>query len=261
MSKQLPVGWEERRNNLSEHDMMLVRVPPFTHPSHDARAPVDYTPTKANAHRTTWPTTSTSDPRSPLPPRSHQNSQGAAAGGTFSSKGIIANAYADGTEHHKTSEQVEEHWMSMIEKEKEEAGASRTPGSLPWGFEQRAKVRDAEAKAYGAAEAALRAKANMSSMPSDAGEMNQMNPSSSLPPPAFASADRHAPPPTAAIDANGGADEMPVSAEVALVRVTVHAMEQLASALKAKPVPLEPQERAAFAAAMKRCMDAVMHCR
>jgi hypothetical protein len=37
---------------------------------------------------------------------------------------------------------------------------------------------------------------------------------------------------------------MPVSAEVALVRVTVHAMEQLASALKAKPVPLEPQERA-----------------
>ena len=258
MSKQLPVGWEERRNNLSEHDMMLVRVPPFTHPSHDARAPVDYTPTKANAHRSTWPTTSKSDPRSPLPPRSHQNAQGAAAAGTFSSKGIIANAYADGTEHHKTSEQVEEHWMSMIEKEKEEAGASRAPGSLPWGFEQRAKVRDAEAKAYGAAEAALRAKANMSSM-SNGEAMNQMIP------PAFASADRHAPPPTVAsapatIDANGGANDA-VSAEVALVRVTVHAMEQLASALKAKPVPLEPQERAAFAAAMKRCMDAVMHCR
>ena len=148
--------------------------------------------------------------------------------------------------------------MSMIEKEKEEAGASRAPGSLPWGFEQRAKVRDAEAKAYGAAEAALRAKANMSSMPSDAGAMNQMN---QMTPPAFASADRHAPPPAVAIDANGGSNEMPVSAEVALVRVTVHAMEQLASALKAKPVPLEPQERAAFAAAMKRCMDAVMHCR
>ena len=151
--------------------------------------------------------------------------------------------------------------MSMIEKEKEEAGASRTPGSLPWGFEQRAKVRDAEAKAYGAAEAALRAKANMSSMPSDAGAMNQMNQMNQMTPPAFASADRHAPPPTVAIDANVGANEMPVSAEVALVRVTVHAMEQLASALKAKPVPLEPQERAAFAAAMKRCMDAVMHCR
>ena len=151
--------------------------------------------------------------------------------------------------------------MSMIEKEKEEAGEKRAPGSLPWGFEQRAKVRDAEAKAYGAAEAALRAKANMSSMPSDAGAMNQMNQMNQMTPPAFASADRHAPPPTVAIDANVGANEMPVSAEVALVRVTVHAMEQLASALKAKPVPLEPQERAAFAAAMKRCMDAVMHCR
>ena len=151
--------------------------------------------------------------------------------------------------------------MSMIEKEKEEAGASRAPGSLPWGFEQRAKVSDAEAKAYGAAEAALRAKANMSSMPSDAGAMNQMNQMNQMTPPAFASADRHAPPPTVAIDANVGANEMPVSAEVALVRVTVHAMEQLASALKAKPVPLEPNERAAFAAAMKRCMDAVMHCR
>jgi len=181
MSKQLPVGWEERRNNLSEHDMMLVRVPPFTHPSHDARAPVDYTPTKANAHRSTWPTTSTSDPRSPLPPRSHRNSQGAAAAGTFSSKGIIANAYADGTEHHKTSEQVEEHWMSMIEKEKEEAGASRAPGSLPWGFEQRAKVRDAEAKAYGAAEAALRAKANMSSMPFRRGRDESNEPNRQMP--------------------------------------------------------------------------------
>ena len=151
--------------------------------------------------------------------------------------------------------------MSMIEKEKEEAGASRAPGSLPWGFEQRAKVRDAEAKAYGAAEAALRAKANMSSMPSDAGAMNQMNQMNQMTPPAFASADRHAPPPTVAIDTNGGGADDAVSAEVALVRVTVHAMEQLASALKAKPVPLEPQERAAFAAAMKRCMDAVMHCR
>ena len=151
--------------------------------------------------------------------------------------------------------------MKQIESERASAKAEGRETSLPYGFEQREKMRAAEAKAYGAAEAALRAKANMSSMPSDAGEMNQMNPSSSLPPPAFASADRHAPPPTVAIDANVGANEMPVSAEVALVRVTVHAMEQLASALKAKPVPLEPQERAAFAAAMKRCMDAVMHCR
>ena len=36
--------------------------------------------------------------------------QGAAAAGTFSSKGVIAGAYADGSENHKTSEQVEAHW-------------------------------------------------------------------------------------------------------------------------------------------------------
>ena len=99
--------------------------------------------------------------------------------------------------------------MSMIEKEKEEAGASRAPGSLPWGFEQRAKVRDAEAKAYGAAEAALRAKANMSSM-SNGEAMNQMNPSSSLPPPAFATADRHAPPPAPGPAGGGARNGLPL---------------------------------------------------
>ena len=46
--------------------------------------------------------------------------------------------------------------MKQIEKERAEAAAAgekRTPGSLPWGFEHRAKVRDAEAKAYAAAAA------------------------------------------------------------------------------------------------------------
>ena len=37
MSRQLPVGWEERRNNLSERDMMLVRVATFTFPSKGSR--------------------------------------------------------------------------------------------------------------------------------------------------------------------------------------------------------------------------------
>ena len=44
--------------------------------------------------------------------------------------------------------------MSVIEKEREESGSKRAPGDLPWGFEQRAKVREAEAKAYGAVDAA-----------------------------------------------------------------------------------------------------------
>ena len=38
--------------------------------------------------------------------------QGAAAAGTFSSKGLIAGAYADGSETHKTTEEVEAYWST-----------------------------------------------------------------------------------------------------------------------------------------------------
>jgi hypothetical protein len=92
----------------------------------------------------------------------HRLAQGAAAAGTFSSKGVIAGAYADGTETHKTTEEVESYWMGVIEKERadaEAAGAERPregANALPWGFEQRAKIREAEAKAYGAADGGRR---------------------------------------------------------------------------------------------------------
>ena len=153
--------------------------------------------------------------------------------------------------------------MKQIEKERAEAAAAgekRTPGSLPWGFEHRAKVRDAEAKAYAAAATTTAATAQRSD--------------GSAAPIAFASARRHAPPtrhpsamhatgsdaaPDATIHAT--TDDSAAGSEVALLRVTTHAMEQLAAALTAKPTRLDADERAKFAAAMKRCMDAVMHCR
>ena len=56
-------------------------------------------------------------------------------------------------------------------------------------------------------------------------------------------------------------DDSAAGSEVALLRVTTHAMEQLAAALTAKPTRLDADERAKFAAAMKRCGDAVMRCR
>lgn len=151
--------------------------------------------------------------------------------------------------------------MKQIEKERAEAAAAgekQTPGSLPWGFEHRAKVRDAEAKAYAAAAATTTtARAQKSDGPSIA-------------PIAFASADRHSQPSTtmtttgsdvAPDDATTTTTTGSSTAEVALVRVTTHAMEQLAAALTAKPTRLDADDRAKFAAAMKRCMDAVMHCR
>ena len=153
--------------------------------------------------------------------------------------------------------------MKQIEKERAEAaqaGEKRTPGSLPWGFEHRAKVRDAEAKAYAAAATTAAATAQRSD--------------GSAAPIAFASARRHAPPtrhpsairatasdaaPDATIHAT--TDDSAAGSEVALLRVTTHAMEQLAAALTAKPTRLDADERAKFAAAMKRCGDAVMRCR
>ena len=146
--------------------------------------------------------------------------------------------------------------MKQIEKERADAaqaGEKRTPGSLPWGFEHRAKVRDAEAKAYAAAATTTTARAQKSDGPPA--------------PIAFASADRHAPPTQPSTMTTTGSDDATTTttgsstAEVALVRVTTHAMEQLAAALTAKPTRLDAVDRAKFAAAMRRCVDAVMHCR
>lgn len=144
----------------------------------------------------------------------------------------------------------------MIEKEREEqGGAAATPGSLPWGFEQRAKVRDAEAKAYDAA-----AKATVAA--------GGAGPSAALT--AAFSGDRHAAPPgvsvpstsaTGDVTSDPASDVANISPESALVHVAVHSLETLAKVLRAKPVPLSAEDRAAFAAAMKRAMDAVMHCR
>ena len=177
MARNLPYGWENRRNNLSEHDMKLVRSASTRSPLRArGRVPVRRLLEKAPAASAlpgrspplpslAPPLISAEDPTlshpRPTPHLAfhHRLAQGAAAAGTFSSKGVIAGAYADGTETHKTTEEVESYWMGVIEKERadaEAAGAERPregANALPWGFEQRAKIREAEAKAYGAADA------------------------------------------------------------------------------------------------------------
>eukprot|EP00227_Mantoniella_beaufortii_P014557 CAMPEP_0197576522 /NCGR_PEP_ID=MMETSP1326-20131121/1526_1 /TAXON_ID=1155430 /ORGANISM="Genus nov. species nov., Strain RCC2288" /LENGTH=265 /DNA_ID=CAMNT_0043139471 /DNA_START=107 /DNA_END=901 /DNA_ORIENTATION=+ len=226
----LPLGWENRRNNFSEKDMKL----------------------------------------------------GASAMGTFSSKGLLAGAYADGSENHKTSEEVEAHWMGMIEKERKEedeeaaaagegAGdAARGGSSLPWGFQNRIKVREAEAKAYGAHEQlateAVLARAGLPSKSLSAAFGGGRH----APPPVFI----HAPPPgsmdenvaaaTAAAASSSAfvpsfAPSSYATPESALLNVAVNSLETLAAVLNARPVPLDAEDRAKFAAAVKRAMDAVLH--
>jgi hypothetical protein len=147
--------------------------------------------------------------------------------------------------------------MKQIESERASAKAEGRETSLPYGFEQREKLRAAEAKAYGAADAAGGASsayggATPGSTPLPGATSAATAPSDALAA-AFASADRH---PAAA-----AAPLSSPSAEAALLRVATHALETLTATLRAKPVPLDAEDRAAFAAAVKKSLDAVLHCR
>ena len=147
--------------------------------------------------------------------------------------------------------------MKQIESERASAKAEGRETSLPYGFEQREKMRAAEAKAYGAADAARGTSsayggATPGSTPLPGATSSATAPSDVLAA-AFASADRH---PAAA-----AAPLSSPSAEAALLRVATHALETLTATLRAKPVPLDAEDRAAFAAAVKKSLDAVLHCR
>ena len=192
--------------------------------------------------------------------------QGAAAAGTFSSKGLIAGAYADGSETHKTTEEVEAYWMKQIESEQASAAAEGRETSLPYGFDQREKMRAAEAKAYGAADAAGGASSAYGGATPGSGAGATSSRPATAPSDAltaaFARSDRHAAPDAAAaLSSRLDAEAEKVAAETALLRVATHTLETLAATLRAKPVPLDAEDRAAFAAAVKKSLDAVLHCR
>ena len=149
--------------------------------------------------------------------------------------------------------------MKQIESERASAKAEGRETSLPYGFEQREKMRAAEAKAYGAADAAGGASsayggATPGSTPLPGATSAATAPSDALAA-AFASAHRHGAPAAAAAPLSSP------SAEAALLRVATHALETLTATLRAKPVPLDAEDRAAFAAAVKKSLDAVLHCR
>lgn len=145
---------------------------------------------------------------------------------SFSARG----AYGEEDGAYKTSEQVSEYWMKRIESERaegrEDAGES-TDGasgmaSIDW--ERRARVRASEAERYGVGGATL-----ASGQP--AGQ------------PAAVSA------PTSC------------SPELALVRLATQACESVAAVLETRLVSLPEEDRAAFAAALKRSSERVFKCR
>ncbi len=149
---------------------------------------------------------------------------GGVAARSFSARG----AYGDGDEAHKTSEQVGEYWMKRIESERAEAadgagGDATGMSSIDW--ERRARARAVEAARYGAGGVdARRAAGGAPSVPN-------------------ASASRACSP------------------ELALVRLATEACESVAAVLETRLVSLPEEDRAAFAAALKRSSERVFKCR
>ena len=149
MSGKLPVGWENRRKqpHRARHEAGASRWRPPR-----LGSPVKTAPSLPRHHRRRS--------RRQIPSSSLTSSnpfpepQGAAAAGTFSSKGTLAGAYADGSETHKTTEEVEAYWMSVIEKEREESGSNAPRGTFPGDSNSARRCARREAKAYGAVDAA-----------------------------------------------------------------------------------------------------------
>jgi hypothetical protein len=184
----LPLGWGDRNNTMSEHDMKL--------------------------------------------------------GGDAQNKFANKNAYEDvGGATYQTSDEVKAFYMQKIEREvaaiesansssSNSTTAKATPtNSMPLGWENRQREKEAESMQMGAFSR----------------NNNNGGPNASPSPSASAQA-------TANINGSSGA-------EAALVRVATHTLEAMAHSLENNPVALTVDERAAFAAAMKKAMDAISKCK
>mmetsp|Transcript_9805 Transcript_9805/g.13860 ORF Transcript_9805/g.13860 Transcript_9805/m.13860 type:complete len:194 (-) Transcript_9805:1371-1952(-) len=188
----LPPGWEDRNNQMSEHDMKL----------------------------------------------------GGIAATKFASKKSLGAYDADdtGSYQYKNSDEVKQYYMAQIEAEEKEKQqnelqnkqpssllSSSSSSALPPGWEQRQKSRAVEEKQYG-----VFAKEKSSVPPPKATSLPKTN------------------------DDNGS--KKFVGAEVALVQVATNTLDTLARTLEHHPTSIPMEDRGAFAAAMKRVMDAMAKC-
>ncbi|CAB9501045.1 expressed unknown protein [Seminavis robusta] len=140
------------------------------------------------------------------------------------------NAYSseEGGSGYKTTEEVKAFYMQQIEQKQE---GPTTSTNLPSGWEDRQRLRAVEAKQFG-----VFSTKPPTTAPTDVTAINPQQ-SSSV--------------------AKAG----PTSAEAALVKVATTTLDTMAATLETNPVSLSPDERAAFAAAMQRAMNAIAKCR
>lgn len=157
---------------------------------------------------------------------------GGDAANKFATKSM--SAYDEGGAGYKTSDEVKKFYMKQIDhqqqQQQQEISVSATPSAsasaLPAGWEDRQKIRGVEAKQYGVF--------------------------SRNPPPAPNATATHSTP------SNSNSHS---TAEAALVNVATTTLDAMAQSLEQNPVPLSPEQRATFAAAMQRAMGAISKCR
>lgn len=162
-------------------------------------------------------------------PRKNQMSEhdmmlGADAATKFATKGI----YRNGTEAYKTTDEVKAFYLMKIEKEEQEQQQDKE-AVVPTGWEDRQKIRAVEAKQYGVF---------ARSQPAP--------PSATIRP---------------ATTTSSSSDPTQRGPELALVQVATNTLDILANTLEQHPISLPMEDRAAFAAALKRAMDAISSCR
>ena len=177
--------------------------------------------------------------------------QGAAAAGTFSSKGLIAGAYADGSETHKTTEEVEV-LMKQIESERAARRPRGARRAAVW-VRPEEKMRAAEAEvrrdAAGGFVRARRRDARVGSG-SDGSRGAATAPSATLAAARLRVVGRTRRPRRRG-DASSRLDAVNPKPETALRVVATHTLETLTATLRAKPVPLDAEDRAASRAVKK----------
>lgn len=176
---------------------------------------------------------------------------GGIAAGKFTSCGT--GVYANDQQTYCNSDQVREHYYKQIEgsagsntrsgnttNTNTNTGPSSSSSNVPFGWEDRQRSNALQNQQRGAF-ARESAATTTNAPPSNAGGASH-----------FCGEDRHRPAPRRSDDAT--------SAEAALVRVATHALEVLAMTLSSssnEKVEIPAEERAAFAAAVKRALDAV----
>ena len=224
----LPIGWENRSNCMSEKDMKLGGIA--------ATKFVDKRLSNADG--------SGADTTSPAAPAGSSNAY------SGSSSGVYQN-----------SDQVRDHYLRQIEQQQQQRQQQRqqhqtignggaddsspfsssnrhgNPGSTPMFWEERQRMRQLEAEGFRNQDAGAKAAAAATAGRS-------LGPTAAVAPR----------PPSVSPETRAST----TSAHVALVRVATHALDGLAGALEGNTaVDVPPEDRAAFAKAIQRAMQAL----